>query len=224
MLPRVILHSAVSVDGRIDWFTPNVGMYYELASRWNEDATLAGADTLLAAPDEVPEDDAQAEPPAVDPEDRRPLLVVPDSKGRIRSWDYWRTQPYWRDAVVLCSHDTPQSYLDYLLSRKVDYIKTGRQHVDLQAALEELNIRYGVKTVRVDSGGTLNGALLRAGVVTDLSVMIHPALVGGTSARSLFRAPDLTSADGVLPLRLAHVEQMEGGIVWLQYEVVRQDS
>ncbi len=218
MLPRVILHNAVSVDGRVDHFTPDVELYYELASRWNDDATLVGADTLLAAPEEAPEDDLQSEPPAADPEDRRPLLVVSDSKGRIRSWDYWRRQPYWRDVVVLCSHATPQAHLDYLLSRRVDYIKTGRLQVDLTAALEELNLRHAVHTIRVDSGGTLNGALLRAGLVREISVLIHPVLVGGVSGKSVFRAPDLDGSEGVIPARLVHVEQLKDGIVWLKYE------
>ena len=42
-MPQVILHNAVSVDGRIDWITPELGVFYGLASRWKEDATLAGS-------------------------------------------------------------------------------------------------------------------------------------------------------------------------------------
>jgi hypothetical protein len=38
LLPRIILHNVVSLDGRMDWFTPGVGLFYELASRWQEDA------------------------------------------------------------------------------------------------------------------------------------------------------------------------------------------
>jgi len=56
VLPRVILHNAVSVDGRIDWFTPDVGQFYELASRWKEDATLAGSNTIFNQEEEVPEE------------------------------------------------------------------------------------------------------------------------------------------------------------------------
>jgi hypothetical protein len=43
-----------------------------------------------------------------------------------------------------------------------------------------------VDTVRVDSGGTLNAALLRAGVVDEVSLMIHPALTDGL-VRTVFR-------------------------------------
>jgi len=220
MLPRVILHNAVSLDGRMDWLAPDMGLFYGLISGWKEDATLAGSDTMLAA--EAPdEDEGAAEPLEKDPADARPLLVVPDSRGRIRNWHVWRRQPYWRDVVALCSRSTPKSYFDYLEKRRIERIVAGDDRVDLRAALEELNARYGVKVVRVDSGGTLNGALLRAGLVDEVSVVIHPSLVGGESPRSIFRAPDLTSSEGVVGLRLAHVERLDGDIVWLRYEVVR---
>ena len=85
---------------------------------------------------------------------------------------------------------------------------------------EELNARYGVRVVRVDSGGTLNGVLLRAGLVDEVSVLISPFLVGGTTPRSLFRATDLASAEGVVGLKLVHLERVRDDIVWLRYEVL----
>ena len=222
MLPRVVIHNAVSVDGRIDWFTPDVGQFYELASRWREDATLAGSNTILSAGEEATEEDEDAlEPPTRTPGDPRPLLVVPDSRGRIRNWLHLRKQPYWRDVVALCSLSTPSAYLEYLQQRHIDHIVAGDDHVDLRAALEQLHARYGVKLVRVDSGGTLNGVLLRAGLVDEVSLLVSPSLVGGTTPRSFFRAPDLVSAEGVIQLRLTHVEALEGDVVWLRYEVVK---
>jgi 2,5-diamino-6-(ribosylamino)-4(3H)-pyrimidinone 5'-phosphate reductase len=222
MLPRVILHNAASADGRIDWFTPDLGQFYGLAGRWNEDATLAGCDTLLDAPEEIPEEGEGAlAPRQPDSADTRPLLVVPDSRGRLRSWHWWREQPYWREGVALCSHTTPQSYLDYLKARHIDSIIAGDDHVDFRAALETLSDRYGVQTVRVDSGGTLNGVLLRAGLVDEVSLLVHPHFVGGLTLRSIFRAPDLTAPGGVVQLKLAHVERLDGDVVWLRYEVVK---
>ncbi len=224
MLPRVILHNEVSLDGRFDWVTPDLGQFYELASRWKEDATLAGSETLLSAyPEEQlsAEDVEGAQPPEKNPDDTRPLLVVPDSRGRLRSWHLLRKEPYWRDVVALCSRSTPEAYLDYLSERHVEYVVAGDDHVDLRAALEELNARYGVELVRVDSGGSLNGALLRAGLVDEVSLLIDPCLVGGTTPRSVFRAADLNSSDGVIQLRLVHFEKVKGDVVWLRYEVVK---
>ena len=223
MLPHVILHIGMSVDGRIDWGVGDEGLYYELAARFKADAMLTGSRTMLmayAAQDMPQEDDEALESRELHPL-HVPLLVVVDSRGQVRGWSQIKKEPYWRNAMALCSRSTPLEYLDYLQKCHVEYVVTGNDRVDLRAALEELNARYGVKTVRVDSGGILNGALLRAGLVDEVSVLIGPCLVGGTTPRSIFVAPDLTSAEGVIPLRLIHMEAVRGDTIWLRYEVVR---
>lgn len=218
-LPRIILHNAVSVDGRIDWFTPDLGRYYGLVSRWHEDATLAGSDTILAQEDNVASDAGDTSGGATDKsmDNERPLLVIPDSRGRVRSWHLWRRQPYWRDMVALCSESTPDEYIDYLDEQRIHRIIAGKELVNFKQALQELCVRFGVETVRVESGGSLNGVLLREGLVDEVSVLIHPALVGGSSPRSLFRAPDLFSDEGVISLELVHFERFDDDIVWLLY-------
>ncbi len=221
MLPRVILFNGISVDGRMDGFTGNLGLFYQVAAHWNTDAMLSGSNTIMAATPPSPAEETLPEPPHKDPADTRALLVAVDGRGRCRHWDYWRQQPYWRDVVVLCSRATPPDYLRYLESRQIDSIITGDGHVDLRAALEELNARHGVKTIRVDSGGVLNGALLRAGLVDEVSVLISPSAAGGTLPRSIFVAPDLTTPAGAIPLRLLQVEKMSDDHVWLRYEVVK---
>ena len=104
--------------------------------------------------------------------------------------------------------------------------------MDLCAALEELNSRFGVKVVRVDARGTLNGQLLRQGLVNEVSLLIYPSLVGGEKQSSIFRAPDLpaiaattatadpvTGPQSVISLELLHMERLKGDVIWLCYEV-----
>ncbi|MEW5719093.1 MAG: RibD family protein [Chloroflexota bacterium] len=221
MLPRVILHNASSVDGRMDWCAVDLGLYYELAARWNVDAILGGSNTMLAAPGQQPDRDDETFVPERVPDDPRPLLAVVDSQGRIHNWNFWRKQPYWRDVLVLCSRATPRVYLDELQNKRVNYFIAGDDRVDLRAALEELNTRYGVQSVRVDSGGVLNGVLLRAGLVGEVSILFTPSLVGGMTPRSIFTAPDLASADGVVPLKLTHVEKLNDDVVWIRYQIAK---
>jgi 2,5-diamino-6-(ribosylamino)-4(3H)-pyrimidinone 5'-phosphate reductase len=221
MLPRVVVHNAVSTDGRIDWFAPDVGQFYGLASRWKEDATLAGSDTIYNPDETIPEEGNGAlDPPVVEADDTRPLLVVPDSRGRVRNWQQLREAGYWRDMVAMCARKTPQTYLEYLRERHINCIMAGGERVDFREALEELNARFDVELVRVDSGGTLNGVLFRAGLVDEVSLLIHPSLVGGSTSRSMYRATDLTSPEGVINLRLIHHERLENDVIWLRYEVM----
>jgi|WetSurMetagenome_2_1015567.scaffolds.fasta_scaffold13509_1 2,5-diamino-6-(ribosylamino)-4(3H)-pyrimidinone 5'-phosphate reductase len=239
MLPRVILHNAVSLDGMIDGFPVDLEQYYELVSNWKENATLAGSDTFLRAASEAPpENDSALLPPRVDPHDPRPILAVPDSRGRIRSWHYLRSLPYWRGFVALCSKSTPPEYLHYLKERHIDIIIAGEDHVDLQAALLELYSRYGVKVVRVDAGGTLNGLLLSEGLVSELSVLVYPCLVsgslaganGGKGRSGIFVAPGRPAArspDGsieAIQLKLLAAEKLKGDVMWLRYEVKSREE
>jgi 2,5-diamino-6-(ribosylamino)-4(3H)-pyrimidinone 5'-phosphate reductase len=222
MLPRVVLHNAVTVNGRTDPARPDLALFYGLLGRFEEDATLAGCDTLLLTRDEIPpetEEDRVAPPP--DPDDRRPLLAVVDSRGRLKTWHYWRSLGYWRRMVALCSEATPAEHREYLADRGVDRIVAGRERVDLRAALEALARDHGVRTVRLESGGALSTALLSAGLVTDLSLLIHPEVRGGDPAgfvRSGMLPPDFGGGPG---LALSHLERLEGGVVWAIWEVER---
>ncbi len=219
MLPKVVIYNAVSLDGSIQLRSPDLGTYYGLAQVWKEDATLAGSGTILAGKKEAPpEKAADLEPWHADPKDRRALLVVPDSRGRIRFWHYLRKSGYWRDILVLCSRSTPASYLEYLRKRRIDCIVAGERKVDLRAALETLRSDFGVRTVRVDSGGTLNGLLLRQGLVSEVSVLVHPELVGGARPKTIYSGPALPA--GAPRLRLFGMQKVRGGLVWLRYRVV----
>jgi len=134
MLPYVIIHNAVSLDGRTDWFAADVGKFYELAANWKEDATLAGSDTMLKAYREgqIAQSDKEAfEHQKPNPEDTRPLLVIPDSRGRLRHiLHVLRHEPYWRDQVILVSRSTPATYIEYLQKRHLPFITAGEDHVD----------------------------------------------------------------------------------------------
>ncbi len=225
MLPFVILYNAVSLDGRITGFHADVKLYYELASKWDVDAVLAGSNTILtgfnAQPGELREEGQENFKPAErDPDDERPLLVVPDSKGQVRIWSEARKMPYIRDILVLCSRSTSREYLDFLDERYINYLIVGYQQVDLKAALEELNTQFKIKIVRVDSGGVLNGVLLRTGLVDEVHVLIHPQLVGGTSPSSIYQAPDLESSNSIIQLILVKTEKLKDDIVWSQYKVL----
>ena len=227
MLPRVVIHNVVSADGRTTGFTPNLGVFYQLASHWKEDATLAGCDTLLGAYTDVqvqnpPEskeqhDAAEAESSASD--EKRPLLVVPDSRGRLRCWPRLRNEPYWRDVIALVSDQTPTAYLADLDASDIRHVRAGDDHVDLAEALRILAQDYGVQTVRVDSGGTLNAILLRAGLVHEVSLVIEPTLVGGVNPRTVFHT---AAAAAAIPhkLKRTHCQELDGGLVWLRFEVV----
>jgi 2,5-diamino-6-(ribosylamino)-4(3H)-pyrimidinone 5'-phosphate reductase len=207
--PRVIVHAAVSLDGRIDGFEADVGTYYDLIRIWDEDATLCGSETILAAAPEP--DPPDADEPAASPDSsERPLLAVIDSRGRVRSWNGLLRAGHWGAGLAFCSRQTEREHLDYLERRGVDAVVAGETRVDLGRALEALSER-GVATVRVDAGPTLNGVALRAGVVDELSLLVHPVVT--VEGRAFADRLDATR-----PLRLIDAARRGEGLVWLRYE------
>jgi len=224
MLPRVTLHNAVSLDGRLlEWGMVDMGLYYGLAGAFSEQATLAGTETLLtgaahegvvADGDDTPRSDSVSG-------DSRPLLVVPDSQGRVRIWRWMLAQPYWRAGIALCSSSTPREHVAYLERSGVARIVAGADRVDLKAALAEVRRWYGIERIRADSGGTLNGVLLRLGLVDEISLLVAPVLMGDDASRSFAHAPAFAAAGGYANLKLTHMERLAGDHLWLRYEVVR---
>jgi 2,5-diamino-6-(ribosylamino)-4(3H)-pyrimidinone 5'-phosphate reductase len=211
MLPYVVIHNAVSVDGRMDRLDVDLGLYYSLISTWKEDLTLCGSGTMLQPGWEEWEHDGTGDP-------SRPLLAVADSRGRFRNWRKAAPSPYWREGIALCCRSTPKEHLEYLDQDGIKTIVTGHDRVDLREALELLANEHGVKVIRVDSGGTLNGALLRDGLVDEVSVVVSPQLIGGTSLSSMFRAPDLGVEEVPINAMLMSSRKVKGHI-WLRYRI-----
>jgi 2,5-diamino-6-(ribosylamino)-4(3H)-pyrimidinone 5'-phosphate reductase len=215
MRPHVVIHNGVSLNGMVTGFEVEKGLYYRLAGLLQCDADLVGSGTILAAPEAGEHDDpAEACAPQAGPGS---ILVVPDSRGRVKCWGFLQRSAFWGRFVSLVSDATPTDHIAYLKRRGVDVISAGSEHVDLAAALEMLAERFGVERVRTDSGGTLNAVLLELGLVDEVSALVFPVIATGPTRVPLFK----TGADGRFNLALTHEERYDGGEVWLRYDVVR---
>ncbi len=166
-------------------------------------------------------------PPAFGPEDflpaeivgrpgRRSWFTVVDSRGRVR-WTMKRHGG--QDLLVLVSRATPRDYLAFLRREKICHLVAGDERVDLGLALRRLRSVLGVETVVVNGGGTLQGALLRAGLIDELQLIVLPALIGGSGVPALFDGPQLGPDDHPTPLRLLSTHAETDGTLWLRYAV-----
>ena len=229
MLPRVTLYNEISLDGRIEGLQVDVGRFYRLSFRWHADAILVGSRTAQSFGPSEPAEERACELPAPAHEplypgfedlvyEPRPIIAIPDSRGQVLNWQAIHAQPWYRDPVAIVSRATPPDYRDYLKRRRVATITAGDDHVDLRAALEELHERFGVRAILTDCGGGLNGALLQAGLVDEVALILNPSLVGDLSAQTVYRPPD-APGEAIL-LRLLDVERFDDGALWLRYAVV----
>jgi 2,5-diamino-6-(ribosylamino)-4(3H)-pyrimidinone 5'-phosphate reductase len=208
--PHVVAHVAVSLEGATTGFQPDLGLFYEIAGTFQEDVTLVGADTILA------QETALATAPRPGPAPEGPLLAVVDGRARVREWNALRDAGHWSDVLALHCETTPPRPPD----RGVREVIVGGERVDLAGAIDELGRLAEAKVIRVDSGGALTGALLRARLLDEVSLLVHPVLVGETSPRFWYGAQSGVFID----FELVAAESREGDLMWLRYRPRYRDT
>jgi 2,5-diamino-6-(ribosylamino)-4(3H)-pyrimidinone 5'-phosphate reductase len=213
------VHASVSVDGAMTGFMPDLGAHYGAVGVLRCDAHLIGSATMrsgLDMADEAPADPGQdGDRP---PTDRAgaPYWFVVDSRGVLHGRLHeLRAFPGLRDVVVLLSASSPQAHRDYLVRRRYGSIERGAQRVDLVAALELMGQDYGVTRVLVDAGPTLTSVLLAQGLVDEVSLIVHP-LVVGRDGRHVFGESTQSRA-----MRLDSCDELGSGLVHVRYICVR---
>ncbi len=197
----------------IDSFPIDLQQYCELIAIWKEDATVAGSQTFLkAASVAPPEDESAFVPPEIDPGDGRAILVIPDSRGRIRTWHRLRSTSLLAPfcGPVLKVNAPGLSPLPQTEAYRLHHRRRGPCGPEdgPGGAVLSLCRKSGASGLR---GGILNGLLLRQGLVNEVSVLIYPCLAWGETTSSIFRAPDLRpprmrppgqGAEGTISLKL----------------------
>jgi riboflavin biosynthesis pyrimidine reductase len=137
-----------------------------------------------------------------------------DASGRLA----WESSDIDGDHVVsVLSECVPDEYLAFLRERGVSYLLAGAREVDLPLALEKIGARFGVRTLLLEGGGRINGGMLRAGLIDEVSLLVAPVADGRMGTPALF---DLDDAD-VAPQRLAleSAERRADDFLWLRYRV-----
>ena len=247
--PRVVVHAVASVDGRIT-LAPDVLLLYgderweavagssdevyeRLKFTYKPQVFLEGSGSFVVSntvPEPLPSVDGDPQSLYQDflPDDivhrpgRQGWFTAVDSRGRIR-WSYKEFEGWegWH-LLVLTAHHTPPEYLAYLQHEKIPYLIAGEERVDLHTALEKMGSRLGVTCVVSTAGGKLNGALLRAGLVDEISIEFFPAVIGGLETPSLFDAPALEPDEWPTRLRLISAQVQTDGHIWLRYQVISE--
>ncbi|MGA1873645.1 MAG: dihydrofolate reductase family protein [Thermoplasmatota archaeon] len=215
MLPRVILHNSISLDGSLTGFEPDMETHYRIAGDFKAGVHLIGSNTAVTG------FELFGGPPPEEEKDRRrperdeglPYWTVIDTKGRLKGLLHGlRSFEYCRDVVVLVSKRTSENYLEYLREREYRYHLVGEEHVDLVRALELLHTEYGAKTVLCDTGKVLGDLLLEKGLVSEVSLLVHPIIVG-KSSYNMFG-----DIKGNIGMKLKNSKAFDTGCVWNVYE------
>jgi riboflavin biosynthesis pyrimidine reductase len=85
--------------------------------------------------------------------------------------------------------------------------------------MNSLGEDFGIRTILLEGGGTINGAFLKAGLIDEVSLLIYPGIDGLAGVPSIFEyhgEQDERPAGGK-SLRHLSTETLEGGMVWIRY-------
>jgi 2,5-diamino-6-(ribosylamino)-4(3H)-pyrimidinone 5'-phosphate reductase len=226
MRPRVICHMATSIDGRIvtDGWPESAAVrreYEEIHAAYEADAWMCGRITMEPFAGAVRSDaDVKREyigSPREDhiaPGTHDSFAVAIDPSGRL-AWD--KSDIDGDHVIAVLSERVSNEYLAFLRDRGVSYVIAGKRDVDLAVALEKLGARVGIRTMMLEGGGHINGGMLAAGLIDELSVLVSPVADGRLGTPTLFDV----EADHVIPRRLLleAVERRGDNFLWLRYRV-----
>lgn len=235
-LPTVILQTTASVDGRVTLGSNQRLLEPPVARRWAtidvplahaDRASIVGATATLEGSGSFVDRDApsQGTEPAPSssalsqdylPTPRPQWFVVADGRGRV-PWTF--TGDDTTALHVLACRATPREYLERLRDLRVGYFVVGDRRVDLRLGLARIRSVLGAQVVLANAGGTLNAALLRAGLVDVVDVVTLPGLVGGTGTPSIMDGPALRPEED--PIRLELIDcVVENGCVRTRYRPI----
>ncbi len=234
--PHVICHMASSVDGRIKikrWSRLDVDgtvekAYEAVHDKLEGDAWICGRVTMAGY--------ASGEPPppyAGAPIPREDFIATRDAEGATKGYAIGldaHARMHWGErnditgdhVVMILTEQAPDAHIDALRRAGVSYLFGGRDAIDLGLVLDKLAARFSIKRLLLEGGGRINGAFLADGLVDEVSLLVAPAVDGLLGTPAVFDYEGNEDAPKSMALTLRTVEAMEGGVVWLRYDVAKR--
>jgi 2,5-diamino-6-(ribosylamino)-4(3H)-pyrimidinone 5'-phosphate reductase len=231
MKPWVICHMCTTIDGRIltDRWPRLPGrrsaanLFETTADSFGVGVWLVGTTTmrefagrevkLAAAGRRIERSDHVADRRA------RRFAIGVDAKGKLR---FQKADVEGDHVVLLVSGRVSQAYLAHLQDAGVSWLFCGEDRVDLKVALDKLRRVLGIRKLMLEGGGTFNGAMLREGLVDEISQVVVPVVDGGRGITTLFDIPGDPPAKAAAALRLKSQKKLPGGVNWFRYRVAKR--
>jgi len=238
MRPKIICHMIGSIDGRLlsDRWTPLpecaasntvLSVYDEAAQRLNAQGWIVGRKTMADMVNGTARSHRAAATSCVRSthignRGERPIGVAVDPAGKLH---YGTDHVGAEHLVAILGEQVSDEYLAELRNDGVSYLFAGTDGQDLPAAMATLGDEFGIETLLLEGGGTINGAFLKADLIDEISLLVYPGIDGLAGIPSIFEYHGASTSE--LPaagrtLRLLSVETLAADIVWMRYAVDRR--
>jgi len=133
-------------------------------------------------------------------EGENPIRVVPSRKADLPL----QSNIYNTDAptIIATTSQAPEENIKRIEEMGASVVIAGETSVDLARLMTVLYEDYGVKTMMVEGGPTLNYQMLTAGLVDEIRLIHLPFIVGGEDTPSLVGGMSISSEDEMIRLNL----------------------
>lgn len=233
MRPYVICHMCTTVDGKIlghRWgklpgYKHESDLFETTAASFGIGAWLVGTTTmdefdgrktkLRRAPKNLRPQDHIANPKA------KRLAIGADARGVLR---FQENEVDGDHVVVLVTERVSNDFLAHLQSAGVSWLFCGRREIDLNTALQKLAKCFKLRKLMLQGGGKFNGAMLKAGLIDEISHLTVPIADGGAGVSGFFDIPGEPPPRAAATLRLLSHKLMPGGVIWARYRVVARHT
>jgi len=145
--------------------------------------------------------------------------VVIDNKPHLNAKGL-RHLSTWLDRVIIAT--TNPNHSAHTFGGNVQVIQYNNT-IDFSALLTELKENFDVDRVTIQTGGTLNGLLLRQGLIDELSIIVAPLAVGGKGVSTLIDGEAIHSVNDLNKLKaleLTSCDVLKHSFLHLRYTVL----
>ncbi|QEI06579.1 5-amino-6-(5-phosphoribosylamino)uracil reductase [Pigmentiphaga aceris] len=237
MRPKIICHMVSSIDGRLlpsRWTPPAKGVSFDVSAQYEAVAARIDAKGFIIGRTTMAEFSVATErEPTLGQAVKRDahqadrqgkdLSVVIDPKGKLHYSDNTASGGH---ILAVLSEKVSDAYLQALRTAGVSYCFAGEDGDDLHLAMDTLGQVFGAKAILLEGGGRINGAFLKAGLIDEVSLLVTASIDGLAGVPSIFDYAGEENEKPAAGQSLRHVatETLEGGTVWMRYQVEKAEA
>lgn len=210
--PFVALKTAMSLDGKIataagesQWITNEVSRHFTHRLRDVYDGILVGINTAL-------KDDPSLTTRLPEYEGKNPVRIVVDSQCRLPAASRL-VQDGAARTIVAVTEQAAEERVAALEAAGAEVLRAGAgPQVDMELLMQQLG-KLRICSVLVEGGGTVNFALLQAGLVDRVYAFIAPKLLGGRNALTPVEGDGFAELAQAVELEQLTTQDMQGDIL-----------
>ncbi|RZL12964.1 MAG: RibD family protein, partial [Pedobacter sp.] len=228
--PYIVCHMASTINGRI--ISENWGriedrrrysaLYEQCHNSFENQAWMVGRKTLekdfnerLDLQSIKPSPNISREAFIGDP-NATSFVIALDSKGKL-GWD--SNEIDGDHVIVILTEDISNDYLNYLKLKNISYVFAGKNRVSFKVALEKIGELFPIRTIMLEGGGHINGAMLQEDLIDEISIVLLPVIDATSHSPTTFEIPVPLHDKENQNLSYQSVEQLDNGVLWLKYSI-----